>query len=409
MEHLTRVSTRSSQKDLYKFMQGLLQGFHQHLQDRLTASLTKLIMIVIEGPSRGSYKTFIQETPKSIPEELSYKHYRASSRSQCMHFLEDFKGNSTRSSHKDLYMIMQGTLREDFRKISTRSSHKDFYKITQGHHTGFHQDLHKIFSQGLLTKIFIISAPRLQVISKIFMQGPRRGFRQDLHKIFFKRTSTRPWPRSLYKGLRECIVKLSQGCHRRTFQRTPKISLPGPLRISWKYGATTRPICHAWSAGLRERSHNEHSTTMRAIRHAQSEERLAQTHVGISPSAARTPKHEHWKSENGLFFQIRHFLNSTRCCPWRQFHKPRLSNLSKHCPSSHVAPATNMTSETTVDPCVPTFKGAESTTPATGMETVSDVVRLSCKTTFKTSKCHGHSSKTERRTGESRPSEGPLL
>jgi len=150
MEHLTRVSTRSSQKDLYKFMQGLLQGFHQHLQDRLTASLTKLIMIVIEGPSRGSYKTFIQETPKSIPEELSYKHYRALSRSQCMHFLEDFKGNSTRSSHKDLYMIMQGTLREDFRKISTRSSHKDFYKITQGHHTGFHQDLHKIFSQGLL-------------------------------------------------------------------------------------------------------------------------------------------------------------------------------------------------------------------------------------------------------------------
>jgi hypothetical protein len=102
-------------------------------------------------------------------------------------------------------------------------------------------------------------------------------------------------------------VKLSQGCHRRTFQRTPKISLPGPLRISWKYGATTRPICHAWSAGLRERSHNEHSTTTRAIRHAQSEERLAQTHVGISPSAARTPKHEHWKSENGLFFQIRHF------------------------------------------------------------------------------------------------------
>ena len=229
MEHSTRVSTRSSQKDLY-----------QHLQDRLTASLTKLIMIVIEGPSRGSYKTFIQETPKSIPAELSYKHYRASSRSQCMHFLEDFRGNSTRSSHKDLYMITQGTLREDFRKISTRSSHKDFYKITQGHHTGFHQDLHKIFSQGLLTKIFIISAPRLQVISKIFMQGPHRGSRQDLHKIFFKRTSTRPWPRSLYKGLRECIVKLSQGCHRRTFQRTPKISLPGPLRISWKYGATQR-------------------------------------------------------------------------------------------------------------------------------------------------------------------------
>lgn len=118
------------------------------------------------------------------------------------------------------------------------------------------------------------------------MQGPRRGFRQDLHKIFFNRTSTIPWPRSLYKGLRECIVKLSQGCHRRTFQRTPKISLPGPLRISWKYGATTRPICHAWSAGLRERSHNEHSTTTRAIRHAQSEERLVQAHVGISPSAA---------------------------------------------------------------------------------------------------------------------------
>ena len=36
IEHLTRVSTRSSQKDLFKIMQGLLKGFQQDLQDLLT-------------------------------------------------------------------------------------------------------------------------------------------------------------------------------------------------------------------------------------------------------------------------------------------------------------------------------------------------------------------------------------
>ena len=50
---------------------------------------------------------------------------------------------------------MQGPLRvlEDVSRIFTRSSHKGLEKIMQGPLTGFHQDLHNIFSQGPLEDV----------------------------------------------------------------------------------------------------------------------------------------------------------------------------------------------------------------------------------------------------------------
>ena len=42
---------------------------------------------------------------------------------------------------------MQGPLEEDFNRTSARSSHKDLYEIMQGPLRGFRQDLSKSFSQ----------------------------------------------------------------------------------------------------------------------------------------------------------------------------------------------------------------------------------------------------------------------
>ena len=60
---------------------------------------------------RWFLKIFIQELTRCIPEELSDKH-------QC------------KASSK---VLMQGPLEADFNRISTRSSHKDVYEIMQGH------------------------------------------------------------------------------------------------------------------------------------------------------------------------------------------------------------------------------------------------------------------------------------
>jgi len=53
---------------------------------------------------------------------------------------------------------MLESLREDFTRIATRSSHKDLYKIMQGPLRGLHQDLFKIFKDlyKTMVKIFIM-------------------------------------------------------------------------------------------------------------------------------------------------------------------------------------------------------------------------------------------------------------
>ena len=84
-------------------------------QNLIPGHLRKFQRIVKEGPSiyRPSHEIFIQELPMSIPEEVSVW--------------------NTNSEHRqDLDSLMQGPLEEDFNRISTRSSHKDLYKIMQG-------------------------------------------------------------------------------------------------------------------------------------------------------------------------------------------------------------------------------------------------------------------------------------
>ena len=85
-------------------------------------------------------------------------------------------GFHTRTSHQDIYrgaqtshenprrtcrqaptesifqILMQGPVEEGFNKIPTQSSRKDLYKIMQGPLRGLHQDLYKIFSQGMVKK-----------------------------------------------------------------------------------------------------------------------------------------------------------------------------------------------------------------------------------------------------------------
>ena len=109
--------------------------------------------------------------------------------------------------------------------------------------------------------------------------------------------------------------------------------------------------------------------TTRAIRCAQSDERVAQAHVRFSQKIAPATKHEHWKSQKQRFTEASAFFlsRSTKYCAchekwaWgirslvpatqnhhhvpnqirRQFHKTRFSTLAKRHPSSpSTAPAT---------------------------------------------------------------------
>ena len=71
-------------KDLHKIMHGLPRGFRQDLfkifsqgPARTCRELYESLTIVMQKPSccwRGSYKILMQEPPKSILEQLSYKH-----------------------------------------------------------------------------------------------------------------------------------------------------------------------------------------------------------------------------------------------------------------------------------------------------------------------------------------------
>jgi hypothetical protein len=119
--HFARIPTRSSQGPVQDHARASetispgapLQGPLQDLgQDDLHARVSK----------KESYKIFRQEPHKSIPAELSDKHIW--DRAFHMHLLD----------RKDRQYI-----------ASARPSCKDFLKFK-----GFHQDLHKIFSQGPL-------------------------------------------------------------------------------------------------------------------------------------------------------------------------------------------------------------------------------------------------------------------
>jgi hypothetical protein len=154
---------------------------------------------------------------------------------------------------------VQGSQREeDCSRISARSSHRDLYEIMQGYVADFTgasktsksppqdlQDLHARTSERISPgspQDLLISGPA-QDHSRIPYERFARSS-QDLlistctdhartsvsmssgsarHLHLLTRTLTRPWPRSM---------KPLQERHRRTLQRTPKISLPGSKRSS---------------------------------------------------------------------------------------------------------------------------------------------------------------------------------
>ena len=121
-----------------------------------------------------------------------------------------------------------------------------------------------------------------------------------------------------------------------------------------------RSDTHKVTRWLREGHQNLHHATMRAIWWAQSDERVARAHVGFSQNIVRTTENEHWKYKNNGFIACRkHVACHEKCArgirsvapatrnhhhvqnrKWRQFHKTRLSILSKRRPSSpNTAPA----------------------------------------------------------------------
>ena len=158
---MRRVSTRSP---LFLFSQGPVQDHARtseriapgSLHDLLTRTCRRqtLTKIFLPGPLQRSSqehpgRAFIQATLCKILMQGLPR--------------EDLIRICTRSSEKDLYKIMQGSVREDFTRtpqnllirtparscndlledvsrIFTRSPHKDPYTIMQGH-----QDLHNIF------------------------------------------------------------------------------------------------------------------------------------------------------------------------------------------------------------------------------------------------------------------------
>ena len=83
---------------------------------------------------------------------------------------EDVNRISTRSSHRDLYKIMEGHL-EDFTGASSRASQNYLCKIMQRPLAAFHYNLQKSFSQGLVKDLG----------QEIQARTPRRSS-QDRHK-----------------------------------------------------------------------------------------------------------------------------------------------------------------------------------------------------------------------------------
>ena len=163
--------------------------------------------------------------------------------------------------------------------------------------------------------------------------------------------------------------------------------------------------------GLRERSQTSHCTTMRATRCAQSDEKVALAHVTFSQKVAGTTRNEHWKCQKRRFTKVSAtFLSrSTKYCArhekWAQgiwgaapatrnhhhFHKQSLTTGwekrdFRPCQNVvHVHQILRLPHKMTYN-----FWPAPANALATctkchacyADEKVSDVLHLSCKTTF---------------------------
>ena len=129
-------------------------------------------------------------------------------RSSYEHPRRTFIQAPTRSIFK---ILTQGPLEEDFNRTSSRSSRTDLYKIMLRPLTAFHQDVHRIFSHGLV-----------------------QDLGQDLHARIPKRMS-------LYRHERTCCCW--SGSQKILIQEPPK-SLPQELSHKHlKYMASARSSC----------------------------------------------------------------------------------------------------------------------------------------------------------------------
>ena len=145
------ASSRASHKDLYEIMQGLrrnstriYQDLHKISEQGGVTDLAKIFILKLLREShkivikrtcccwRGSYKILIQEPPRSLPQELSYKHLEdmASAKSSCQNLIRfgDFTRVSTRSSHKE----WQKTMTKIFMPGPLGESHKIVIKGPAG-------------------------------------------------------------------------------------------------------------------------------------------------------------------------------------------------------------------------------------------------------------------------------------
>ena len=85
---------------------------------------------------------------------------------------EDFNRICTRSPHKDPHQTTQ-IHREGASRTSSRASHKDLHKIMQRPLKVFHQDLHRIFTQGVVKDLEQDLTPGpLSESHKTLLEGP---------------------------------------------------------------------------------------------------------------------------------------------------------------------------------------------------------------------------------------------
>jgi hypothetical protein len=116
-----------------------------------------MIAVAAAGPSVGAHKIFIQELPLSTPEELSYKHQcRGSPRSQCKDLLRGFQ--------QDFHTIFSQGFELDHVRIP-RGFRKDLFKSS-------HKDLYKIMQTPLVTSGTMFTPGPAREFHKIVLQGP---------------------------------------------------------------------------------------------------------------------------------------------------------------------------------------------------------------------------------------------
>ena len=160
-------------------------------------------------------------------------------------------------------IFTQGPLRKDFPRISTRSPDKDVHKITQAPGKDFtkiskrssHNDLCEI-CKDLLEDVSEIFRPSRELIRSLPIPGSHRLSQKQHH------TPTR-------------AIRHTQSAETVALRMS---------KFALRYSQRERSDTHKAPRlrRLREQYQNSHCATTRAIRHAQSHQRVARAHVRLS-------------------------------------------------------------------------------------------------------------------------------